>query len=71
MAKKPRHNPDYSKDTSADLIKKGSGNAIPQEHWQVNRQLTPVGDNSSYGVFFPRPAKSRPTMHIKINECDH
>lgn len=71
MVKKIHHNPDYSKNKTADVIKKGSGPAIPKEHWEINRQLTPDGTDSSYGAFFPRSGKSRPCMHIKINECDH
>lgn len=71
MAKKTHHNPDYSKDKTADVIKKGSGPAIPQEHWEVNRDLTPAGQDNSWGAFLPRAGKDRPTPFTPTNECDH
>lgn len=71
---KTKHNPDYSKNKDASVIKKGSGNAIPQEHW-----VKDVGDsvfargygNDPAGAFLARPAKDRAQPHKKINECDH
>lgn len=71
MAKKVHHAPDYAKNKTADVIKKGSGRAVPNEHWEVNRNLTPAGDNSGWGAFLPRPGKDRPTTHVKTNECDY
>ena len=71
MPKKVHHNPDYTKDKTADVIKKGSGPVIDQYHWQVNRDLTPAGADNSWGAFLPRPGKARPTPHTKTNECDH
>jgi hypothetical protein len=69
--KKTHHNPDYSKDKTADVIKHGSGCAIPHEQWEKNMDITPHGDSSAWGAFLPRTGKSRPTPHTKINECDH
>lgn len=71
MVKKVHHAPDYAKNKTADVIKKGSDCAVPQDHWEVNRDLTPSGDNSAWGAFLPRSGKSRPTPHTKTNECDH
>jgi hypothetical protein len=66
-----KHNPDYLKNKTASVIKHGEGNAIPQGHWQVNRNVTPEGNNSGWGAFLPRKGKDRPPPHTKINECDH
>jgi hypothetical protein len=66
-----KHNPDYTKDRTADVIKKGSGSPIPQEHYEVNRDLTPQGDSTGWGAFLPRAGKDRPTTHVKTNECDY
>lgn len=41
------------------------------EQWEVNRDLTPKGDDGGRGAFLPRPGKERPTSHTKTNECDH
>ena len=71
MPKQTKHNPDYLKNTTADVIKHGNGRAVPNEQWQVNRDLTPAGDDSAWGAFLPRSGKSRPTPHTKTNECDH
>lgn len=71
MVKHTKHNPDYMKDRTADVVKHGDGRAVPNEHWQVNRDLTPEGNNSGWGAFLPRQGKNRPTTHIKTNECDH
>ncbi len=71
MVKKVKHNPDYIKNKTADVIKHGSGRAVPNEQWEMNRDLTPKGDNSAWGAFLPRPGKDRPTPHTKTNECDH
>lgn len=71
MAKKVHHNPDYAKDRTADVIKKGSGRAVPNDQWQKNMDITPQGADNSWGAFLPRSGKDRPTPHTKINECDH
>lgn len=69
--KKTHHNPDYSKNKTADVIKKGSGPAVPNKHWEINRDLTPAGSDTASGAFLPRSPKDRPTIHVKTNECDH
>lgn len=71
MPKKVHHNPDYLKDKTADVIKHGSGPTVPQQHWQVNRDITPKGESNGWGAFLPRAGKERPTPHTKLNECDH
>ena len=71
MAKKIHHAPDYLKDKTADVIPHGSGRAVPNEQWQVNRDLTPKGSSNGYGALNPRPGKDRPTVYPKTNECDH
>ncbi len=70
MAKR-HHAPDYVKNKDADVIPHGWGAAVPPQQWQVNRDLTPEGDNSGYGAFNPRKGKNRPTVYPKTNECDH
>lgn len=71
MSKKTHHNPDYSKDKTADVIKKGSGPTVPNKHWEINRDLTPEGNDTAAGAFLPRCARNRPSTHVKTNECDH
>ena len=71
MSKKNKHNPDYLKNRTADVIKHGDGRAVPNEQWQVNRDLTPAGASDGWGAFLPRAGKDRPTPHTKTNECDH
>jgi hypothetical protein len=71
MAMKNKHNPDYMKDKTADVIKHGNGRAIPNEQWQMNRDLTPEGSDTAQGAFLPRCGNKRPTTHVKTNECDH
>jgi hypothetical protein len=71
MAKKVHHAPDYAKDKTADVIKKGSSPTVPNEQWEMNRDITPHGESNGWGAFLPRTGKSRPTPHTKINECDH
>lgn len=66
-----KHNPDYAKNKTADVIKHGSHSAIPNNPWEVNRNLTPAGSNNPADVFLPRSPKNRPTAHVKTNECDH
>lgn len=74
MAKRCKHNdhnPDYIKNVTADVVKHGDGPAVPNEHWEVNRNLTPDGKPNPWGAFLPMPGKDRPTPHTKTNECDH
>lgn len=71
MACKNKHNPDYVKNKTASVIKHGNDPAIPNQHWEMNRDITPAGNNSGWGAFLPRSGKDRPTPHTKINECDH
>ncbi len=70
MAKKTKHNPDYLKDRTADVIKHGSGRAVPNEQWEINKDLTPSGAPNPWGAFLPMPGRIRPTPHTKTNECD-
>ena len=70
--KKKRHDPDYSKDKTADVIPKGWGCAVPNEHWQMNVDITPAGKrNDPAGAFLPQSGTTRPQPHTKINACDH
>lgn len=69
--KKKHHAPDYAKDKTADVIKKGWGPAVPNVQWQINLDLTPSGEDNGWGAFLPREGKNRPTPHTKTNECDH
>lgn len=71
MAKHTKHNPDYQKNRTADVVIHGNKQAISGDHWQVNMDLTPAGNESAWGAFLPRSGKDRPTTHVKINECDH
>ncbi len=71
MAKKKHHAPDYLKDKTADVIPHGWGPAVPNQQWQINKDLTPKGSDDGYGAFNPRPGKERPTVYPKTNECDH
>lgn len=71
MKKKTHHAPDYAKNRTADVIKHGSGRAVPNEQWEINLNLTPKGNDSPEGAWNPRPGKDRPTTHVKTNECDH
>ncbi len=71
MSKHIKHAPDYEKNITADVIKHGDGRAVPNEQWQINRDITPAGDSTGRGAFLPRAGKDRPTPHTKTNECDH
>lgn len=71
MAKKTHHAPDYAKDKTADVIKKGSGRAVPNEQWQKNMNLTPDGHPTAAGAFLPMKGRDRPCTHVKTNECDY
>lgn len=71
MAKHTKHNPDYVKNRTADVIKHGSSPAVPNTQWEVNMNLTPRGEDNGWGAFLPRCGKDRPTPYVKTNECDH
>ena len=71
MAKHNKHNPDYLKNRTADVVKHGNGRAVPNEQWELNTDITPPGDNTGWGAFLPRSGKDRPQPTTKINECDH
>jgi len=71
MSKKVHHAPDYAKNKTADVIKKGSGQTVPSEQWQKNMDLTPEGSDDGHGAFNPRCGYKRPTVYPKTNECDH
>lgn len=68
---KTHHNPDYAKDKTADVIKHGSGRAVPNKEWCKNMNLTPDGHPNAKEAFNPMKAKDRPCTHVKTNECDH
>ena len=59
------------KKQNADPMKKSSGRAVPNEHWQINMDLTPEGHPTAAGAFLPMSGYERPTTHVKTNECDH
>lgn len=72
--KKTHHAPDYAKNKDADVIKKGSGPAVPKDHWQMDVSASVFArgyGNDPAGAFLARPGKDRAQPHIKINECDH
>lgn len=71
MVKQTKHNPDYLKNRTADVIKHGDGRAVSDEQWQMNVNITPAGDGTGWGAFLPRSGKERPQPYTKINECDH
>lgn len=58
----------------ADVVKKGSGPAVPQEPWvqDVGPSVFATGyGNDPAGAFLARPAKNRATPHKKVNEYDY
>jgi hypothetical protein len=66
------HGRDAIKRKDADVIKKGSGRAIPNEQWEKLVNATPAGiPNDPKGAFLPMPGKIRPVPHKKINETDY
>lgn len=71
MVKKVKHNPDYLKNRTADVIKHGDGPAVPNQQWEINVNITPGGDNTGWGAFLPRSGKDRPQPYTKLNETDH
>lgn len=68
---KKHHAPDYAKNTTADVIPAGWSDVNSPQQWQINRDLTPSGNDTPYGAFNPRTGKSRSTVYTKTNECDH
>lgn len=52
-------------------MKKKSKSVIPQNHSEVNMDLTPEGKPIPSGALNPMPGKTRPCTHKKTNECDH
>lgn len=71
MAKKTHHNPDYAKDKTADVIKKGSGRAVPNEQWEMNINPDEPNKNDGIGAFEPKRSKDRPCTHKMVNDMDH
>lgn len=69
--KKKHHATDYAKNKTADVTHKDGGSAVPNQQWQINKDITPSGESNAWGAFLPRAGKDRPTPHTKINECDH
>lgn len=56
----------------ADVIKKGSGRAVPNKQYEHIVNATPAGsDLSEKTCWEPMPSKDRPRTHKKINECDY
>lgn len=56
---------------NASVPAKGSARAIPGEHWEMQYNPTPEGENTHAGAFLPKRSKMRPQPYDKINECDH
>lgn len=57
---------------TADVTKKGSGPAVPNQEWVMNYELSPAGiPNDPAGAYLPMSGKDRPQPHKKLNECDH
>ena len=71
MSKKMHHAPDYAKDKTADVIKKGNGPAVPNKQWEKNMNLTPDGMPTAAGAFLPMKGRDRPCTYVKTNECDY
>lgn len=71
--KKKHHAPDYAKDKTADVIKKGWGSAVPENHYQINvgSSVFPKYSDTPAGAFLAGNGKVRPQPHKMINECDH
>jgi hypothetical protein len=66
------HGKDAVKRNDADVVKKGSGRAVPNEQWEYRFNASPVGiPNDSATAFDPMPSKMRPRTYIKTNECDY
>lgn len=71
MPKKTHHAPDYAKNKDADVIKKGSGRAIPNEQWERKVTCAYGIPNDPATAFDPMPSKLRPRTYPKTNECDY
>lgn len=66
MPKKVHHNPDYEKNKTADVIKHGSGRAVPNEQWECNINPDEPNKNNGIGAFEPKRSKERPSTHKKL-----
>lgn len=66
-----KHGQDAIKRKDASVVKKGSGPAVPNQHWEmpIGNSVFPVG--SAKDPFLARRGQDRPQPHNKINECDH
>lgn len=70
--KKKHHAPDYAKDKTADVIKKGWGSAVPDKQWEMHVNTCYPGDRDLPSAsFLPQSGTTRAQPHKKINECDH
>lgn len=70
--KHTKHNPDYMKDRDADVVKHGSGRAVPNGQWEKQITISPQGiPDDPATAFNPLPSKLRPCTHKKTNECDY
>lgn len=66
------HGKDAVKRKDADVVKKGSGRAIPNEPWEKMVNASPVGKpNDPATCFDPMPSRLRPRTYNKINETDY
>lgn len=71
MTKHTKHNPDYLKNKTADVVKHGDGPAIANQHWEVMKKPTNNRADTPADAFLPKSGKDRPVPHEKVNECDH
>ena len=74
VKQKTVHGVDSVKRKDASVVKKGSGCAVPENHWEmdVGASVFPRGyGNDPAGAFLARPGKDRAQPHVKVNECDH
>ncbi len=71
--KKKHHAPDYAKNKTADVIKKGWGPTAPNDHFviDVGSSVFPKYEDNPYGAFLAGNGRVRPQPHKMINECDH
>lgn len=67
------HTPDYAKNKTADVIKKGWDPSVPQEHYMkdVGHSVFPRYEDNAKGAFLAGNGRVRPQPHKMINECDH
>ena len=46
--------------------------AKSNQHWEINVDITPHGDNEHpHASFLPQSGRTRAQPHKKLNECDH